>query len=520
MRIPPASFNLSGFLILSYLTKRVLIANRGEIVLRVARTCVKTGLEPCGIYSDADANSLHMKYCRESVKIGGRLPSESYLRMDKVIDAAKKMGCEMIHPGYGFLAESAELSELCVKEGIIFIGPSAAALKLSGDKARAREIATKVAPVLPGKEVQSQDEASDLAQKVGYPVILKAVRGGGGRGLRIVRSPEEIDQAFASSRNEAIMNFGSDRVYVEKYLENPRHIEVQILGDKNSKAIHLGERECSIQRRHQKLIEETPSPALTSDLRSKMTATALMLVKEMHYDNAGTIEFLFKDGNYYFMELNARIQVEHPITEQVTGVDIVEQQLRIARSEGLQIRQDEIQSTGHAIECRINAENPLTFVPSPGTVTKFNPPPEDRDVRIDTALYSGYSMPPFYDSLLAKLVCFGSDRSKAIETMKKALSYFRVSGIPTTIPFHISALNDYRFINGNYNTSFIEKLKPFSSDKGEMAAAVFSLLPHRVQFLERQDSKDPWMISRFDRAGIKRTSRVWQQDPYLGEFFL
>ena len=510
----PTSFNLSAFLNLPYFMRRLLIANRGEIVLRVARSCVKMGLEPCGIYSDADSNSLHMKYCKESMKIGGRLPSESYLRMDKVIDAAQKMGCEMIHPGYGFLAESVEFCELCEKEGLVFVGPSPAALRLSGDKIKAREVASKVAPVLPGKEVTSEDEAVNLAQTVGYPIILKAVRGGGGRGLRIVRSVHEMSQAFSSSRNESIMSFGSDRVYVEKYLENPRHIEVQILGDKKSSVIHLGERECSIQRRHQKLIEETPSPALTNDLRLQLTTTAVEIAKKMHYDNAGTVEFLFKDGNYYFMELNARIQVEHPITEQVTGMDIVEQQLQIATDKGLQVYQEEIRPIGHAIECRINAEHPVTFVPSPGTVTKFSLPPESRDVRIDTALYSGYSIPPYYDSLLAKLVCFGDNRMRAIEKMMNSLVSIRVSGIPTTIPFHISALSDHRFLSGGYDTSFIEKLKPFSLSQGEMAAAVFSVLPQRLEFLEGEDMKDRWMMSRFDTTHVSHT---WRRDLYHGE---
>lgn len=402
----------------------------------------------------------------------------------------------MIHPGYGFLAESLEFSELCAKEGFVFVGPSPAALRLSGDKAQAREVASKVAPILQGKEVSSESDALSLAEKLGFPVILKAVKGGGGRGLRIVRFPEELTQAFASSKNEAMMSFGSSRLYIEKYLENPRHIEVQILGD-NSKIIHLGERECSIQRRHQKLIEETPSPALTNDLRQKMTETAIEITKKMQYNNAGTVEFLFKEGSFYFMELNSRIQVEHPITEQVTGIDIVEQQLRIATGEGLQIEQENIKSRGHAIECRINAEHPLSFVPFSGTVTKFIPP-EDPDVRIDTALYSGYSIPPFYDSLIAKLICSGEDRGKAIEKMKKSLISFRISGIPTTIPFHISALNDERFIKGDYDTSFIEKLKPFSSRDGEMAAAIFSQLPRKIKFLKRGDSGDLWMRSRFD----------------------
>jgi acetyl-CoA carboxylase biotin carboxylase subunit len=496
------------------LVKKVLIANRGEIVLRVARTCAKLGLEPCGIYSDADADSLHIKFCREVVKIGGRLPSESYLRMDKVIEAAKRLGCDLIHPGYGFLAESLEFSELCAKEGFIFIGPSPAVLKLSGDKAKAREVASEIAPILRGKEVSTESEALSVAREIGYPVILKAVKGGGGRGLRIVRSPDELNQAYTSSKNEAMMSFGSSRLYIEKYLENPRHIEVQILGD-NSKVIHLGERECSIQRRHQKLIEETPSIALTNDLRQKITSTAIKIMKKMHYNNAGTVEFLFKDDSFYFMEVNSRIQVEHPITEQVTGIDIVEQQLRIATGEGLQIEQEAIKSRGHAIECRINAEHPTSFVPYSGTITKFIPP-EDKDIRIDTALYSGYLIPPFYDSLVAKLICYSDNRSKAIEKMKESLITFRISGIPTTIPFHISALNDERFVKGNYDTSFVDELKPFSSRDGEIAAAIFSQLPKKIiQFLKREDEVDHWMRSRFDRM----QSFEVQQDNLQSKWF-
>ncbi len=476
---------------------KVLIANRGEIVLRVARTCRKLGLKPYGIYSDADKESLHVKYCEDALNIGGNLPSESYLRMDKIIDAAKKLGCDMIHPGYGFLAENLQFSELCRKEGFIFVGPSPEALTLSGDKAMAREVASRIAPILPGKEVSKESDALSLAEKIGYPVILKAVKGGGGRGLRIVKSPDELSRLFISSQNEAMMSFGSNRLYVEKYLEHPRHIEVQILAD-SSNVIHLWERECSIQRRHQKLIEETPSPALTKDIRNRMTTTALAIAREMKYNNAGTVEFLFKGGDFYFMEVNSRIQVEHPITEEVMGVDIVEQQLNIASGAGLQIKQQNVKSRGHAIECRINAEHPISFAPFPGTVTKFVPPTEE-GVRVDTALYSGYSIPPFYDSLIAKLICFDEDRDRAIEKMKRALLSFRISGIPSTIPFHISALHDERFLRGDYDTSFIEELKPFSSHDGEMAAAVLSQLPRKVQFLKRDDAKDPWMRSRFDR---------------------
>ena len=478
------------------MVKRLLIANRGEIVLRVARTSKKLGLEPCGIYSDADKESLHIKQCKEALNIGGRLPSESYLRMDKIIDAAKKLGCEMIHPGYGFLAENLEFSELCKREGILFVGPSPSSMKISGDKAKAREVASRIAPILEGKEVSTISDALDLAEHIGYPVILKAVKGGGGRGLRVIESAADLSEAFSSSKNESVLSFGSDRVYIEKYLKNPRHIEVQILGD-NSKVIHLGERDCSIQRRHQKLIEETPSPALRNDIRTKIIEKALGVANEMAYDNAGTVEFLLKEDNFYFMELNSRIQVEHPITEEVTGIDIVEQQLRIALSLGLKINQEDVKFRGHAIECRINAEHPTSFAPHPGRVMKFVPP-KDNGVRVDTALYSGYSIPPFYDSLLAKLICHDEDRNKAIEKMKLSLLSFRISGIPSTIPFHLSALNDERFLRGDYDTTFVDKLMPFASRDGEIAAAIYSVLPKRIQILERDEAKDPWLMSKYD----------------------
>ncbi|MGB7676995.1 MAG: acetyl-CoA carboxylase biotin carboxylase subunit, partial [Nitrososphaeraceae archaeon] len=450
--------------------KKVLIANRGEIVIRVAKTCRKLDLRPCGIYSDADKDSLHIRHCDEVLSIGGSSPSESYLRMDKIINAAQKLGCDFIHPGYGFLAENLEFSELCRKEGIIFVGPSPEVMKLSGDKVRARKVASKVASIVEGDEVSKVSNALDLANKIGYPVILKAAKGGGGRGLRIVTTADELKVAFASSRNEAIMSFGSDRIYIEKYIENPRHIEVQILGD-NSNIIHLGERECSVQRRNQKLIEETPSPALTNETREKITNTAIAVMKEMRYNNAGTVEFLFKEGNFYFMEVNSRIQVEHAITEEVTGIDIVAEQLHISSGEGLSIKQEDVKPRGHAIECRINAEHPISFVPFPGMVKHFVPT-IGKGIRVDTFLYSGYSIPPFYDSLVAKLICTGENRGDTIRMMKEALFSFRISGIPTTIPFHISALSDNRFLEGNYDTSFINELRPFSSKDGEVAAAI------------------------------------------------
>ena len=314
--------------------QKILIANRGEIAIRIAQTCKKLNLIPCGIYSDADRGALHIKHCKDAINIGGRLPQESYLDIAKIIDAAKKLDCNAIHPGYGFLSENQNFAKICKKEGIIFIGPSIDAMGLTGDKVKAKKIASKVAPVIEGGEVSNESDALDLSENIGYPVILKAVEGGGGRGLRIVKAIDELKQAFLSSKNESLLSFGSNRIYIEKYIENPRHIEVQILSDK-SNILHLGERECSIQRRHQKLIEETPSPALSDDKRNQITEIAKNIIKQMEYDNAGTVEFLFKNGDFYFMEINARIQVEHPITEVVTGIDIVEQQIQIATGDGM-----------------------------------------------------------------------------------------------------------------------------------------------------------------------------------------
>jgi acetyl-CoA carboxylase, biotin carboxylase subunit len=492
--------------------QKILIANRGEIAIRIAQTCKKLNLIPCGIYSDADRHSLHVKYCKDAINIGGRLPQESYLDITKIIDAAKKLDCNSIHPGYGFLSENQKFAKVCKREGITFIGPSIEAIGLAGDKVQAKKIASKVAPVIEGKEVSDERDALALAENIGFPVILKAVEGGGGRGLRIVKTIDELKQTFLSSKNESVLSFGSDRIYIEKYIENPRHIEIQILSD-NSNLLHLGERECSIQRRHQKLIEETPSPALSPEKREQITDIAKNIIREMKYDNAGTVEFLFKNDKFYFIEVNARIQVEHPITEVITGIDIVEQQIHIATGDGLLINQKDINFKGHAIECRINAEHPITFVPYPGTVKKFIPP-QGTNIRVDTALYSGYSIPNFYDSLISKLICFDLTRNEVIEKMKNALLAFRISGIPSTIPFHISALNDKRFIDGKYDTSFIDNMKTFSEKKGEIAAAIFIEIPKKLQFLktDEQNNEDKWLKNRLDwiaKYDIERNLSGW-----------
>jgi acetyl-CoA carboxylase, biotin carboxylase subunit len=492
--------------------QKILIANRGEIAIRIAQTCKKLDLIPCGIYSDADRSSLHIQHCKDAINIGGRLPEESYLDIAKIIDAAKKLDCNSIHPGYGFLSENQNFVKICQREGITFIGPSTEAIALAGDKVKAKKIASKVAPVIEGREVSSEIDALALSENIGFPVILKAVEGGGGRGLRVVKTIEDLKQAFLSSKNESVLSFGSDRIYIEKYVQNPRHIEVQILSD-NSNLLHLGERECSIQRRHQKLIEETPSPALSPDKRNQITDVAKNIIKEMKYDNAGTVEFLFKNGEFYFMEVNARIQVEHPITEIVTGIDIVEQQIHIATGEGLLINQKDINFKGHAIECRINAEHPLSFVPYPGIVKDFIPP-QGTNIRVDTALYSGYSIPIFYDSLISKLICFGINRKEVIEKMKNALLAFRITGIPSTMPFHISALHDIRFIEGKYDTSFIDKMKTFAEKKGEIAAAIFAEIPKKLQFLkmDQKNNEDKWLKNRLEwisKYDTERNLSVW-----------
>jgi acetyl/propionyl-CoA carboxylase alpha subunit len=351
-----------------------------------------------------------------------------------------------------------------------------------------------VSPVLQGQEVSQEDDALRAAKSIGYPIILKATRGGGGRGLRIANSQDDLKRVFNSSRNESLISFGSGSLFIEKYLENPRHIEVQIIGDK-SDVIHLGERECSIQRRHQKLIEETPSPALTNKMREAITQAAIAIMKELGYNNAGTVEFLFKNDRFYFMEVNSRIQVEHPITEEVTGVDIVEQQLRIASGMGLTVKQKDISPNGHAIECRINAEHPISFVPYPGTVDVFDPP-QGIGVRVDSAMHSGYTIAPYYDSLIAKLICHGKTRSDTIDMMLQSLMSFKISGIPSTVPFHISALNDHRFREGKYDTSFIHQLKPYSTKDGEIASAILSVLPKKIKFLNNSVLEDPWLKSR------------------------
>ena len=441
--------------------KKVLIANRGEIALRIIRVCKQFGIKTIAVYSKADRDSLHVRFADEAVCIGPGPGKESYLKIPRIIAAAEITNADAIHPGYGFLAENASFAEICTTSGMKFIGPSAEMIEKMGDKALAKDTMKKAGvPVVPGSDgvVKSLEEAGEVAEKVGFPIILKAVAGGGGRGMRIVGEQAEIENAFKTASHEAEQAFSNPDLYIEKYVEQPRHIEIQVFGDQHGNVIHLGERDCSVQRRHQKLIEESPSPIVDEKLREKMGEAAIKGCKAVAYENAGTIEFLVdKHGNFYFMEMNTRIQVEHPVTEMVTGHDLIKLQLRVAAGEKLPRRK--IRHHGHAIECRINAEDPAHgFRPSPGLITGFHMP-GGFGVRVDTHSYAGYRVPTFYDSLIAKLVVFAQTREGAINKMASALDEFTVEGIHTTIPFHRQVMRDERFRSGNFDTSFLDSFE-------------------------------------------------------------
>ncbi len=438
--------------------KKVLIANRGEIALRIIRVCKQFDIKTVAIYSEADRDSLHVRFADEAVCIGPPPSKESYLKIPRIIAAAEITNADAIHPGYGFLAENAGFAEICTTSGIKFIGPTAEMITAMGDKALARETMKKAGvPVVPGSDgvLKSAGEATEVAKTIGFPVILKAVAGGGGRGMRIVREESEIENSFKTAQHEAEQGFGNPDLYVEKYIEQPHHIEVQVFGDEHGNVIHLGERDCSIQRRHQKLIEESPSPFVDEDLRKKMGEAAIKGCKAVNYVNAGTVEFLVdRNKHFYFMEMNTRIQVEHPVTEQVTGHDLVKLQLRVAAGERLPKRK--IIQRGHAIECRINAEDPShNFRPNPGKITDFHMP-GGFGVRVDTHSYAGYDVPPYYDSLIAKLIVYALTREGAINKMTSALDEFTIEGIKTTIPFHRAVMREERFRDGKFDTSFLE----------------------------------------------------------------
>ncbi|MFT9487623.1 MAG: acetyl-CoA carboxylase biotin carboxylase subunit [Tepidibacillus sp.] len=439
---------------------KVLIANRGEIAVRIIRACREMGIFTVAVYSEADRDSLHVKMADEAYCIGPTASRDSYLNFANIISVAKLTEADAIHPGYGFLAENADFAEVCSSFQIEFIGPTPDAIQKMGEKAVAKDTMKKAGvPVVPGSDglIEDVEEAIQLAKEIGYPVIIKATAGGGGKGMRVAYNDEELRKSIRMAQQEAKSAFGNSGVYLEKYLEEPRHIEIQIIGDKYGNVVHLGERDCSIQRRHQKLIEEAPSPALTKELREKMGEAAVRAAKAVNYHGAGTIEFLLDKDQFYFMEMNTRIQVEHPVTELVTGVDLIKEQIRVAAGEPLSFNQEDIQFNGWAIECRINAEDPFkNFMPSPGKID-FYLPPGGLGVRLDSAAYPGYTISPFYDSMIAKLIVWGRDRDEAISRMKRALDEFTVEGVKTTIPFHLKLLNHELFIKGDFDTKFLEK---------------------------------------------------------------
>jgi len=439
--------------------KKILIANRGEIACRIIWTCKEMGIKTVAVHSDVDRDSLHVRFADEAACIGPAPSAQSYLNIPAIISAAEIFNVDAIHPGYGFLAESAKFAEICEACNIKFIGPSASVIRLMGDKIEARRAMKEAGlPVLPGSSeaISSEEEGLKLAREIGYPVIVKASAGGGGRGMRIVRTEQELGQALKTASTEAAAAFKDGTVYIERYVEQPRHIEIQVLGDEYGECIHLGERECSIQRRHQKLLEEAPSPVLTKELRQRMGDAAVSACKKLGYSSSGTVEFLLDaSGEFYFMEMNTRIQVEHPVTEMVTLADIVRNQIRIAEGEPLGYTQDDLLIVGHAIECRINAENPETFAPSPGVITAFNLP-GGPGVRVDTFVYSGYRVSPFYDSLIAKVIVHARTRDLAIARMKRALEAMVIEGIKTTIPLHLKIMDDPRFRAGDISTDFME----------------------------------------------------------------
>ncbi|MBX5478501.1 MAG: acetyl-CoA carboxylase biotin carboxylase subunit [Pyrinomonas methylaliphatogenes] len=440
--------------------RKILIANRGEIACRIIWTCKEMGIRTVAIHSEADRDALHVRFADEAICIGPAPSAQSYLNIPAVISAAEITNVDAIHPGYGFLAESAQFAEICEACNIKFIGPRPDVIRLMGDKVEARRAMKEAGlPILPGspEPVRSEAEALAIAREVGYPIILKAAAGGGGRGMRIVRRPEELGPALQTASSEAAAAFKNGDIYIERYIERPRHVEIQILADEHGNCVHLGERDCTVQRRHQKLIEEAPSPALTPELRERMGRAAVEACKRVGYSNAGTVEFLLdEDGSFYFMEMNTRIQVEHPVTEMVTLADIVRNQIRIAEGEELGFAQDDVIIVGHAIECRINAEDPLTFAPSPGLITACNLP-GGPGVRVDTAIYPGYVVPPYYDSMIAKVIVHARTRELAIARMRRALEAMVVEGIKTTIPLHLRIMDDPRFRSGDFSTKFMEE---------------------------------------------------------------
>lgn len=453
--------------------KKILIANRGEIALRVIRACREMGIQSVAVHSTADANSMAARLADESVCIGPAASKDSYLNIASILSAASLVGADAIHPGYGFLSENAEFARMVEEHGFAFIGPTPEHIETMGDKVTAKQtVAALGLPVVPGSDgaIASVEEGQKFADEVGYPVLIKAASGGGGKGMKVVRKAEDFAEAFSTARSEAKANFGDDTVYMEKFLTKPRHIEIQVFGDTHGNAIHLGERDCSIQRRHQKLVEEAPSPILSEDERSYIGSLAADVIRKMGYRGAGTIEFLYEDGKFYFMEMNTRIQVEHPVTEMITGIDLIAEQIRVAAGEELSVNKDRIRLRGHAIEVRINAEDPETFMPSPGTITQFHAP-GGLGVRFDSAIYQGYSIPPYYDSMIGKLIAHGRNREECLRRLRRAIVETVVDGVKTTLPLHYWITEQEAFVTGNYNIHWLEKmLEERKKEKEEEAA--------------------------------------------------
>ena len=439
--------------------EKLLIANRGEIALRIHRACHEMGIKTVAVHSTADADAMHVRLADEAICIGPPAAKDSYLNVAAIISAAEISGADAIHPGYGFLSENAQFAEIVEAHNIAFVGPKPEHIRIMGDKVEAKRTAGALGlPLVPGSDgaITSVEEAKEVAAKIGYPVLIKAASGGGGRGMKVVPSEDQLETLMKQAGSEAKAAFGDDTVYMEKYLGNPRHIEFQVFGDGNGNAIHLGERDCSLQRRHQKVLEEAPSPVLSAAERNRMGEVVRKAMADMAYRGAGTIEFLWEDGEFYFIEMNTRLQVEHPVTEMITGVDLVREQIRVAEGKPLSVEQKDLVFTGHAIECRINAEDPRTFAPSPGTVTSYHVP-GGMHVRVDSGLYQGYRVPPYYDSMIGKLIVYGSNRDSCIRRLRRALEEFVVEGMKTTIPLHQRLVRDEDFLAGNYTIKWLEQ---------------------------------------------------------------
>uniref|UniRef100_A0A7C3RCZ4 Acetyl-CoA carboxylase biotin carboxylase subunit n=1 Tax=Archaeoglobus fulgidus TaxID=2234 RepID=A0A7C3RCZ4_ARCFL len=501
---------------------KILVANRGEIAVRVMRACRELGIKSVAVYSSADRKSFHRVYADECYYLGKADPRSSYLNIDRIIEIAKKSGAEAIHPGYGFLAENAEFAERCEEEGIVFIGPSPEVIRIAGSKVRSRESMHKAGvPVIPGSpKLESVDEAREWAEKLGYPVALKASGGGGGIGIVVINNPEELEEAFRKSKKLGEKYFKDSTVYLEKYLAKPRHIEVQILADHYGNVIHLGERECSIQRRHQKLIEEAPSPALNEEMREELGKLAVKGAKEINYTNAGTFEFLYENGNFYFLEINSRLQVEHTITEIVTGIDIVKYQILIASGEKLRHRQEDIRIRGHAIECRINAEDPVNFYPRSGRIVHYRSP-GGIGIRVDSGIHMGYRIPEEYDSMISKLIAYGENRMEAIARMKRALYEYIIEGVETNMPFHLAVMNDEEYVKGNIHTKFVEERNIAQKVKEYMASfrtikAKLDEIFRESEFSEEEISAIVTAIDLYEERENEIEQRIWNAIFSLG----